>query len=412
MNQFTHRMGACLFAGLLAFASADASAQSAPELDAWLKAAQLGPYDTGTEDWAEIERKAKAEGEVIVYSSSSRVAKVADAFMAIYPEIKITSHDLGSVQSVEKTVREQNAGLYNADIVTTGGSGQVIHEMLNKQRIFNYVPAHYKSRIPKENQDPLLIRVNEAVSVLYNAEAHPDTPPVKNLWEFTEPQWKGKVGMKNPLSSLSTFMGVATIAQHGDEMAAAYKRHTGKDIELGEGVPSAGYEFWGRMLRNDMVIFKSGSKLAGAAGKKGQKNPLVAITNMTHIAYNDSKGYINRLTIDLDPVAKVIYPTYTAIARQAPHPNAAKFFTAYLLGSTELTTSSKLEKPYTEGKSLELLQGLAPYFDPGSVSPRSDVPFPQGGEAWGQMKAWTVDPDFMWSEGPKVRDFWIVEAGG
>jgi len=32
-----------------------------------------------------------------------------------------------------------------------------------------------------------------------------------------------------------------------------------------------------------------------------------------------------------------------------------------------------------EGASLDLLQGLAPYYDPGSVSPRSDVPLPAGG---------------------------------
>jgi len=53
-----------------------------------------------------------------------------------------------------------------------------------------------------------------------------------------------------------------------------------------------------------------------------------------------------------------------------------------------------------------------PYFEPGSKSPRSDVPFPEGREAWDTMKAWTVDPDFMYREGPKVRDFWIQESAG
>ncbi|UCH75712.1 MAG: ABC transporter substrate-binding protein, partial [Rhodospirillales bacterium] len=352
----------------------------------------------------------KEEGEVVVYSSSSRIAKVADAFMAIYPEIKVTSFDLGSVQSVEKTVREQDAGLYNADIVTTGGSGQVIHEMLNKNRIVNYVPEHYKARIPAENREPLLVRINEAMVFFYNGEAYPDRQPATNIWEFTEPKWKGRVGTKNPLSSLSTFMGWATFAEHADEMAAAYKRHTGKDIELHEGVPNAGYEFIYRMLRNDLVIFKSGSKLGGASGKPGQDKPLIGYNNMTRIADNDAKGYVGRFFVELDPVAKIIYPTYTAIARQAPHPNAAKLLTAYLLGSTELSADTQISKPYSEGRSLELLQGLAPYFDAGSVSPRDDVPFPAGGEVWGKMKGWTANPDFLWNEGPKVRDFWIQES--
>ena len=194
------------------------------------------------------------------------------------------------------------------------------------------------------------------------------------------------------------------------EMAAAYKRHTGKDIKLSPGVPDAGHEFFARLLKNDLVIFKSGSKLAGASGKKGQKKPLIAITNMTHIAYNDRKGYVNKIVAELDPVAKLVYPTFTAIARQAPHPNAAKVMTAYFLGSTKLNPSSKLKKPYTKGESVLLLEGLAPYFDPGSVSPRNDVPLPQGGELWPTMKTWHVDAEFMWKQAPKIRDFWVLQT--
>ncbi len=38
-----------------------------------------------------------------------------------------------------------------------------MYELLGKNRIFNYVPSHYVGRIPSENRDPLLIRVNEAM---------------------------------------------------------------------------------------------------------------------------------------------------------------------------------------------------------------------------------------------------------
>jgi iron(III) transport system substrate-binding protein len=131
---------------------------------------------------------------------------------------------------------------------------------------------------------------------------------------------------------------------------------------------------------------------------------------MTYIAGNDSDGFVNGLVVDLDPVAKLIYPTYMAIAARAPHPNAAKVLIAYLLGSTDLSKDSKLEKPYMEGASLDLLQGLAPYFDEGTVSPRSDVPRPEGGEVWDEMTGWSVSADFMWNESPKLRDFWLLHA--
>jgi iron(III) transport system substrate-binding protein len=381
-----------------------------PELDAWLQANALGAYSDGTEDWDEIVAKAREEGEVIVYSSSGRIAKLVDDFNALYPEITLTLFDLGSVKTVEKTVREQDAEIFNVDIVTTGNSGQVIHEMLNKNRIFNYVPAHYIDRIPVENRDPLLIRVNEAIVIMYNGEAYPDAPPITNVWELTEPEFKGRIGIKNPMSSGSTLMGVATLVQYPEEMAAAYKRHAGSDIELGDGVPDAGYEFVRRLLANDIVIFKSGSKLAGASGLRGQEKPLLSIANMTYIARNDSDDYVNVIVSELDPVAKLVYPTFTSIAARAPHPNAAKVLTAYLLGGTDLTSDSVLEKPYMEGDSFAKLQGLAPYFDPGTRSPRSDVPSPQGGEIWSDMTGWSVSADFMWTESPKLRDFWLLHS--
>lgn len=406
------RSGTLALAGLtLALGTGQATGQTVtPETDAWLKSAQLGPYAPASEDWDEVVAKAKAEGEVVIYSASGRIAKLVDSFNALYPEIKLTVFDLGSVKTVEKTIREQDAGIFNADLVTTGNSGMVIHEMLNKGRIYNYVPQAYVDRIPAENRDPLLIRVNEAIVVYYNREAYPDAPPAKNIWELTEPKFKGRVGIINPMSSGSSFMGVATIVQHADEMAAAYKRYAGKDIVLSDGVPDAGYEFVARLLKNDVVIFKSGSKLVAASGKKGQENPLIAFAYMTYISKNQSDGFVNAYLSDLDPTSKWVYPTFMGIARQAPHPNAAKVMTAYLLGSLDLNEESDLKKPYMEGESIALLQGLAPYYDPGSVSPRSDVPLPPGGEIWNDMKGWTVSADFMQSEGPKLRDFWLLHS--
>ena len=139
---------------------------------------------------------------------------------------------------------------------------------------------------------------------------------------------------------------------------------------------------------------------------------MLAFADMTYIARNDSKGFVNAIVQDLDPVAKLLYPTFTAIARQASHPNAAKVFTAFVLGSTKLNKNSKLSKPYTKGASSDLLLGLAPYFDPGTRSPRNDVPSPEGGEVWDEMQEWHVDAHFMWKQGARIRDFWIQHSSG
>jgi len=408
---FIRTMFGAAAAALLSTTASQMSAQEmSAELEAWLKANALGTHAMMEENWDDIVAKANEEGEVVIYSSSGRIAKLKDHFEALHPDITLTLFDLGSVKTIEKTVREQDAGIFQVDVITTGNSGQVIHELLNKGRIFNYVPAHFRDRIPEENRDPLLIRVNEAIVFFYNTEANPDGPPISNVWELTQEQYKGRVGIKNPMSSGSSLMGLASLVQHPEEMAAAYKRLTGEDIVLSDGVPDAGYEFVKRLLANDVVIFKSGSKLADAAGKPGQADPLIAFTNMTYIARNDAKGNVNAIMSDLDPASKMVYPTFMSIAANAPHPNAAKVMIAYLLGNPDLNLETKLEKPYTEGASFDMLRGLAPYHDAGSVSPRNDVPLPADGEIWDEMKGWVVSDTFMWEQGPKLRDFWLIQS--
>ena len=167
-------------------------------------------------------------------------------------------------------MREQDAGIYGVDAITTGNLGQVINELLGKGRIYNYVPAHYIDRIPVENRVPLSIRVNEEIVFFYNTESYSDGAPVTNVWELTEDRFKGRIGIKYPMASGSSLMGIASLVQHPVEMAAAYMRLTGEDIVLSDGVPDAGYEFVARLLANDLVIFKSGSKLADAAAVAGQ----------------------------------------------------------------------------------------------------------------------------------------------
>lgn len=387
-----------------------AMAENSAELDTWLKTNALGNQTMAQENWDDIVAAATAEGEVVIYSSSGRIAKLKDHFEALYPGITLTLYDLGSVKTIEKTIREQDAGIFQVDVVTTGNSGSVIHELLGNARIFNYVPAHFMDRIPEENRDPLLIRVNEAIVFFYNTEANPDGPPISNVWEVTQEKFRGRIGIKNPMASGSSLMGIASFVQNPDEMAAAYKRLTGEDIVLSAGVPDAGYEFVKRLLDNDVVIFKSGSKLADAAGRAGQAEPLIAFTNMTYIARNDSKGNVNAIIANLDPAAKMVYPTFMSIAANAPHPNAAKVLIAYLLGNPEMNAHTVLEKPYTKGASFDMLRGLAPYHDAGSVSPRSDVPLPAGGEIWNEMKGWSITPKFMSEQGPKLRDFWMINS--
>ncbi|MBL6945780.1 MAG: ABC transporter substrate-binding protein [Rhodospirillales bacterium] len=395
--------------GLLASAPANAADDFEAKLDAWLKSAELGKYHKA-DDWAEITRKAKEEGELIIYSSSSALNEIGEMFMKTYPEIKVTSHKLGSAKTVEKTIREQDAGIYAVDLVTTTGARSMVYEMFPEKRIINYVPKYLEDRVPLNYREPLLTRMIGALAFFYNKEVYAGGEPIKNIWELTEPKWKSRFATKNPGGSLSTMAAIAGIAGHPEELAAAYKKHTGKDLKLGEDVPDAGYEFLRRLIANDIVIFKSGSKLAAASGKKGQDKPLIVLAPMHYLTRNKTKGYVNAVLEGMEPASVYTYSSYTTIARFAPHPNAAKLMTAFIMGSAELNAKSNITEPYKEGRSAKLLQGLAAEYHVGEASPRRDVPLSADNGVWTRAGKLEASPEYIRNHTAKIIDFWTIEA--
>ncbi|SHN20012.1 ABC transporter substrate-binding protein [Roseibium suaedae] len=398
-----------LAVGLMALPMSGALAQDA-DFKSWLETAKLSEFQPQEEDWNDIIAKAKAEGEVTVYSSSSGVNALAEDFQKLYPEIKVNAYDLGSEKTIEKVVREQQAGIYNVDVVNTGGAAQMIYDLLPKNLIVNYVPRYLVDVIPENLREPLLTQVVEATALMYNADSFPEGSPIKNVWQLTEPEWKSRFAMKSPLGSLTTLALLTSITEHADQFDKAYQDYAGKPLELSEGIENAGYEFLHRLLKNDLVIFKSGSKLATASGLKGQEKPLITFASMHYINKNASDDYANAIPYEIDPAAVFAYSTYTSIAGRAPHPNAAKLFVAFQMGSPDLNKDSKLEKPYREGESLKLLQGLGAYYKVGTFSPRTDVPLPKGAENWPEVSKIWGSPEFQRDNVAAMNDFWVYET--
>ena len=92
--------------------------------------------------------------------------------------------------------------------------------------------------------------------LFYNGDAYPDKPPVTNIWEVTQPEWKGRVMMQNILNDLA-WASWATGFCVGDTPAMledAYKDLTGEDLVLSEGCENAGYEFLKRLYENEPIL--------------------------------------------------------------------------------------------------------------------------------------------------------------
>lgn len=99
-----------------------ATAPTAAPKSEWAESAGLYKLETVEE----LYEKAKKEGKVSVYSTSGRINDVEKTFEKKYPGIDVETFDLKSNVIMDKVIREQGAGIFNADLVLTKEVGGAI----------------------------------------------------------------------------------------------------------------------------------------------------------------------------------------------------------------------------------------------------------------------------------------------
>ena len=333
---------------------------------------------------------AKAEGEVNIYSYSSRVFKFGKTFEEKYPGIKVNGFDMDSPEIVTKVLAEQAAKNYVADVIFLKDPATVINELYNKKLVFNYVPSDLADLIPGEYQEPLLVHHASVDALIYN-NAKMSAPPITSLWDLTKPEWKGRVIFPDP-QKLSEFVEVlATIVQHGDEMAAEYQKVFGEAIKLSSGVENAGYEWILRLLDNDAIIQGSTNDVAKAVGLSSQDNPPVGFTAYSRLRDKEKDPNLKfDVMVGVAPVMGIGTDVVVGIVNEAKHPNAAKLLIHWMMG---------------DAKGGE---GYEPYYVLGNFPVRRDVPPPEGSKSLSDLKLWKADPNYVWFNGQKVLDFWLA----
>src|SRR5699024_7234912 len=86
---------------------------------------------------------AQKEGEVVVYSFTSRIAEVEKAFEAAYPDIDLQGYDISSTQQIARLQAEAKAGITNADVVYAADVPVLIPELLETGIIEPYIPPAF-----------------------------------------------------------------------------------------------------------------------------------------------------------------------------------------------------------------------------------------------------------------------------
>lgn len=306
----------------------------------------------------ELVAAAQAEGKVVVYSITSRIANAAESFSEKYG-IEVEATNLKDFELIEKVSKEGSTGAAGADFVIAQDGGRVMGELINLNYLYNYVPESFKDVIPAEFQNPLVMAsINKLF--IFNNELSTESP-FTNVWALTTPEWAGNFQFKNPFqeSVNANFMTMVTKPEIADQLASAYKDYFGKEIKL--TTPNAGYEWIKAILENNLILTTSDTKTAESIGIKGQNKKYNAgLFVFSKLRYVESKNLALQPIMDAQPFAGFYYPIYMLMSTNARHPNAAKLFIEYLLTEEGFKPWSSDMGTYSSNPNIPIQDGDYP----------------------------------------------------
>ncbi len=356
----------------------------------WLKANQLGEYETGVQDWAAIEAAAKAEGTVLVYANSSKVEKAAEAFMELYPEINVQAYDLGGDDVLMKTLEEQKAGAFTGDVWFSSGGADLIGQVMPKQYVWRFVPDSTAAYTPEQYTQPLLMSRFGTSIFAYNDELN-DTCPITNIWELTQPEWKGRFFIEDPLNDASTLSKLITIAAHPDEVKQAYVDLYGSEPVLDADTPDAGWLWLKRFAQNGPIPQPGGDEVDSAFATPGMTESYMALTSYSNMADVEEGILTFEPCWGLQPKLGVQSQSYIGIINQAPHPNAAKLWIKFVTSP----------------------EGRDPWSKFGTYFPDSTYEVPEGMKPLDEMFeiTWFISEQYAYDHMLEARDFYLLNLG-
>jgi iron(III) transport system substrate-binding protein len=360
----------------------------------WAKDNGVGPYQPAVDDWAAIEAAAKLEGSVCVYSNSSKITKLEKPWNELYPDIKF---DCGDTDGIDVKMRaEQEAGNVVGDVWFNSDGHILYGEFVPNQWLWSFVPRDVVE--PELTAEQPMAVARHAVDVWgYNKEIHPEGCPITNWWNLTEPALSGKVYIEDPMTDVSTMAKWATVAEHGDEMAAAYKELYGVDWTtdpaavpdaFGQEVPNAGWLWIKKMAMNHPTVVDEIDIAYASVGMDPSVEPGIGWTGWNSIEDTWAGDIVMDACLDMSPALGIVKTSFLAIANKAPHPNAAKLFIKLALSP----------------------DGYAPWDTYGTYPAQPAFTLPEGMPSLEEMmsKSWLMNPVYDWEWAAKVRDFWAI----
>jgi iron(III) transport system substrate-binding protein len=252
---------------------------------------------------ATLEESAKAEGEVVLYSSlnNEQIVTLVDAFKKKYPFTKPSFYRGTSERVLQRAATEAKAGRFAVDVVTAAGFQlQLMKDWGLTQR---FVPPEASAYDPGfKDPEGHWINVHSLLnSMAYNTQlVRPNDAP-KKYEDLLAPRWKGRIGVN--LQDPEWYVNLQR--RWGKEKARNYI----KALAAQQPGVRDGHNITAQLLAAGEFHAVSNTYAHIAARIKGQGGPVQYVFD--------------------EPVITYVHPI--ALVKAAPHPSAGKLLMSFIL---------------------------------------------------------------------------------
>jgi iron(III) transport system substrate-binding protein len=301
---------------------------------------------------------AKREGEIVFVTAADVLLaqRIANAFEAKFPGIKVRAERNGSERIFQRLDQEYRNNIHSVDVVD---SADASHFIVWKRQgwLAPYVPEDVARHWPAEERDPdgMFQTFRASLSIMgVNTKIVKLADAPKSFADLLDPRWKGKLVKAHPSYSGTI---VTTTFLYVREM---------------------GWGFLEGLAKQRVMQVQSATE---PAKKIAQGERPVMVEGSDYVLYDlNDKGQ------PVEPIYPAegtpLIPVPSAVLAKAPHPNAARLFQSWL---------------YTE----EAQQMLVDVGNTHSMHPRAvDRP---GRKPLPEIKLWRADPAQILEQIEEIR---------
>ena len=265
---------------------------------------------------------ARKEGKVVWHTSLALASSTAIShyFRNKYKDIEVEVHRNGSQRVLQRFMQETSAGIKGADIIHTSDAGHF--ELLkDKNLLVKFTPQAVTSFSDGfKDKAGFYYGMRATLSVMaHNPKIVSEKDAPKTWKDLLNPKWNGKLVTAHPgYSGIIMTHVLALVNQYG-------------------------WDYFRDLAKNKLHLVQSANDPAG-----------VVASGERPIGVNGAEYYYYKMLKQGNPL-KIVYPTDgvplvvspVAIAKDAPHPNAAKLFTEFIFSKESQQLLADKEGLYT-----------------------------------------------------------------